>query len=90
MAVETDAVWRHSTGMTALRLRLGAAIRRVRIDSGISQEALARRAKLHRTTMSEIERGMSNVSLDVIERIAKGLGIALSDLVAEAEAQRRP
>lgn len=40
--------------------------------------------------MSEIERGVSNVSLDIAERIAKGLGIPLSDLVAEAEGERRP
>lgn len=74
--------------MTALRLRLGAAIRKVRIDSGLSQEALASKAKLHRTTMSEIERGRSNVSIDIGERIARALGIRLSELLAEAERQK--
>jgi transcriptional regulator with XRE-family HTH domain len=71
--------------MQPLRKRLGAAIRRLRIANGISQEALARKAKLHRTTMSEIERGVSNVSIDVGERIAKALGVRLSELFAEAE-----
>lgn len=71
--------------MQPLRKRLGTAIRRVRVDGGISQEVLAQRAKLHRTTMSEIERGVSNVSIDAGERIAKALGVRLSELIAEAE-----
>jgi transcriptional regulator with XRE-family HTH domain len=74
--------------MTALRLRLGSAIRKLRMDAGISQEALAGRAKLHRTTMSEIERGRSNVSIDIAERIARALGVRLSELLAEAERQK--
>jgi transcriptional regulator with XRE-family HTH domain len=74
--------------MTALRLRLGSAIRKLRMDIGISQEALAGRAKLHRTTMSEIERGRSNVSIDIGERIARALGVRLSELLAEAERQK--
>lgn len=74
--------------MTALRLRLGSAIRKLRMDAGISQEALAGRAKLHRTTMSEIERGRSNVSIDIAERIARALSVRLSELLAEAERQK--
>ena len=71
--------------MQLLRKRLGTAIRRVRVAGGLSQEALARKAKLHRTTMSEIERGISNVSIDAGDRIARALGIRLSELLAEAE-----
>jgi putative transcriptional regulator len=76
--------------MTPLRTRLGKAIRRLRVEAGYSQEAFADRTHIHRTTMSEIERGVSNVSVDIAERIAKGLGIPLSKLVAEAETERRP
>lgn len=75
--------------MTHLRVRLGRAIRRLRSEAGYSQERFADRTRIHRTTMSEIERGVSNVSLDIAERIAKGLGIPLSELVAEAETERR-
>jgi transcriptional regulator with XRE-family HTH domain len=71
--------------MTPLRQRLGKAIRRLRTDEGLSQEGLADRAKLHRTTMSEIERGLSNVSVDIAERVAKALGISLSRLFDECE-----
>lgn len=71
--------------MSALRIRLGKAIRRLRAKQGFSQEDLAHKAKIHRTTMSEIERGVSNVSVDMAERIAKSLGVGLSELFSEAE-----
>jgi transcriptional regulator with XRE-family HTH domain len=71
--------------MTPLRQRLGKAIRRLRTQAGLSQEGLADRAKLHRTTMSEIERGLSNISVDIAERIAMALGITLSQLFEESE-----
>lgn len=73
------------SSMSALRIRLGKAIRRLRAKPGLSQEDLAHKAKVHRTTMSEIERGVSNVSVDMAERIAKALGVSLSELFAEAE-----
>lgn len=74
--------------MTALRLRLGRAIRRLREEREISQEGLADKAKIHRTTMSEIERGITNISVDIAERISNGLGIKLSELFVEAEHQK--
>lgn len=74
--------------MTALRLRLGRAIRRLREERGFSQEAFAQKAKVHRTTMSEIERGITNISVDIAERIALGLGLPLSELIAAAELPR--
>ena len=57
----------------------------MRARVGLSQEALADKAKLHRTTMSEIERGITNISVDIAERIAKALGVSLSRLFDEAE-----
>ena len=74
--------------MQPLRKRLGLAIRKIRTGAKVSQEALAQKAKLHRTTMSEIERGISNVSIDIVERIAKALGVKVSQLLAEAEKER--
>jgi transcriptional regulator with XRE-family HTH domain len=38
--------------------------------------------------MSEIERGVSNISLDVIERIAKALSISVGELFAQGEQDR--
>ena len=74
--------------MTPLRLRLGKTIRRLREARGVSQEAFAQKAKVHRTTMSEIERGLSNISVDIAERIAHALDLTLSDLFFDVEAEQ--
>jgi len=47
---------------------------------GISQEELAERAMLHRTYISDVERGARNVSLHSIERLARALEISLPAL----------
>ena len=51
-------------------------VRRLRLEKGWSQEDYADRADIHRTYVSDIERGNRNPSLTVIERLAKPFGIA--------------
>ena len=63
-----------------IRVRFGRAIRRIREEQGINQEEAAERCGLHRTYYSGIERGVRNVSLVNIERVAKGLKKSLPDL----------
>ncbi|MGB8582962.1 MAG: helix-turn-helix transcriptional regulator [Candidatus Sulfotelmatobacter sp.] len=63
-----------------IRIRFGRAIRRLREQQGISQEVAAERCGLHRTYYSGIERGVRNLSLVNIEKIAKGLGTSLRNL----------
>jgi transcriptional regulator with XRE-family HTH domain len=63
-----------------IRIRFGRAIRRIREEQGIVQEEAAERSGLHRTYYSGIERGVRNVSLVNIEKVAKGLKTALPDL----------
>lgn len=63
-----------------IRIRFGRAIRRVREEQQINQEEAAERSGLHRTYYGGVERGVRNVSLVNIERIAKGLRISLPQL----------
>ena len=63
-----------------IRVRFGRAIRRVREEQKITQEEAAERCGLHRTYYSGVERGIRNVSLRNIERIARGLKKTLPDL----------
>ena len=63
-----------------IRIRFGRAIRRVREQLGINQEEAAERCGLHRTYYSGSERGIRNVSLMNLEKIAKGLKKSLPEL----------
>lgn len=63
-----------------IRIRFGRAVRRIREEQEINQEEAAERCGLHRTYYSGIERGVRNVSLVNIEKVAKGLKINLPEL----------
>lgn len=74
--------------MPGLSPQVAAAIRRHREAAGISQEELADRAGLHRTYISLVERARRNLTVDALDRIAAGLEVPASRLLAEAEAAR--
>ncbi len=64
---------------------VGERIRSARSRLGISQEELASLADVHRTYIGGIERGERNVSLLNLVRIARSLGVTVSDLVSGVE-----
>jgi transcriptional regulator with XRE-family HTH domain len=62
------------------RKKLGEAVRQYRKEADFSQEKLAEKASLSTVFISDVERGVENVSVDSIARIAKALGIRIYDL----------
>jgi transcriptional regulator with XRE-family HTH domain len=64
-------------------------VKRLRFAAGLSQEALADRAGLHRTYVSSIERGERNVSLENIFKLAEALGVDPGELLAAPKAGSR-
>jgi transcriptional regulator with XRE-family HTH domain len=76
--------------MPYLSVAFGQVVRTRRSELGISQEQLASQSGLHRTYLSRIELGTVRVSLDAARKVANGLGIPLSQLIAEAEKQAGP
>lgn len=68
-----------------LRKILAKNIRELRLSKQLSQEELADICGLHRTYISDIERGNRNVSIDNIEKIAKGLDVDPSILLEEQQ-----
>src|SRR6266404_8059420 len=68
----------------SLKISLGVAVRHERSILGISQGELARRSGLHRTYISDLERGARNPSIDSIERLARALHVSISELFERA------
>lgn len=64
---------------------LGAEIQRLRIAQGWSQEHLAEVANLHRTYISQLERGLKSPSVRVLHQIATALGVTMSVLLEAVE-----
>ena len=67
----------------------GVVLKRHRRAKKLSQEALSEKAGLHPTHVSLIERFQRNPSLNVAASLAKALGLALSEMIAEAERLKR-
>ncbi|MFP4099663.1 helix-turn-helix domain-containing protein [Coleofasciculus sp.] len=73
---------------TDIKQRFGLAVKQRRRELGISQEELSFRAGLHRTYISDIERGSRNPSLENIDKLAKALEISISALFAHYDIER--
>ena len=61
--------------------RLGSNLRRLREAKELSQEKFAFEAGIHRTYVSDLERGARNPTITVVERLAEALGVTASDLL---------
>ena len=68
---------------------VGKIIAAHRIDKAMSQEALAEAAHIHRTYVSQIERGLKYPTLYVMIQIAKALEIPLSKIIIQLEKKIR-
>lgn len=67
--------------MTAeTRQELGSRIRQLRQESSLTQEKFALMVNVERSYLARLESGSRNPSIDVIERIACGLNLSLSEL----------
>ncbi|MGX7953028.1 helix-turn-helix domain-containing protein [Tsuneonella sp. HG249] len=64
--------------------KLGAAIRAVRHERRMSQEALADASGVDRSHMGKIERGERNVSVLNVARVAEALGVTIASLMTSA------
>lgn len=67
-----------------LLVALGNAIRRERIEQGISQERLALLAEVDRSYVGRVERGDNNVAILTLARLADALKVSLADLMESA------
>jgi len=64
-----------------IREILATNLKRYRQRAGLSQEELAHRAEIDRTYVSALERCVYAASIDVVDRLAKELGVDAADLL---------
>jgi transcriptional regulator with XRE-family HTH domain len=76
--------------LDAIRLALGEVVRRRRLARGLSQEELAHASGLHRTYVSDLERGRKSASVRALTSLGIALKVAPSTLLREAEDIARP
>ena len=66
--------------MDSILVSFGSRVRSLRLSTGLSQEKFALQIGMDRTYYASVESGKRNISLNNIDKIAKGLNISLSDL----------
>lgn len=72
-----------NVGVKRARIVFAENMRKLRRAAGLSQEALADKAGLHRNYVGSVERGERNISIDNMEAIAFALGCTVPDLLKE-------
>jgi transcriptional regulator with XRE-family HTH domain len=76
---------RSSSKVRRFQENFGEVVRHRRKALGISQEELADRCGLHRTYISELERGLKSASIKALLAISTALRVAPHSLIKEAE-----
>src|SRR5688500_12045841 len=75
---------------TDIDQKIGARIRELRAQKGLTLDALAERADVSRAMLSRIERGESSPTAQLMNKVCSGLDITLSILFAETAAPSSP
>lgn len=74
--------------MCDIKARFGTVMKISRVEKGITQEFLAEKTGLHRTYISEVERGIRNISLENIYKITIALDQNLEEFFAKIEKEK--
>lgn len=72
-----------------LNKSFGKVLRRLRTEKGHSQEDFGFVADLHRTYISQLERGLKSPTLSILGGICKALDITMSEFVSMIEAEEK-
>jgi len=72
---------KHIVGIMNEAQKLGKNLKRIRTEKGISQSDISRNLKVHKGYISNIENGKVNPTLATITRLAKAVGVSISELL---------
>ncbi|NNK07280.1 MAG: helix-turn-helix transcriptional regulator [Myxococcales bacterium] len=65
--------------------RLGARLRKLRLEAGLTQAELARRTGIHRPNIARVEAGRHTPSLETLARIANAIGVSTTHVLVSQE-----
>lgn len=68
------------TNVNKINRLFGERVRALRVAEGLTQEKLAERVGVHFTYISQIERGVTNCGIEIVEKIALALDVVLPEL----------
>ena len=75
---------RRQVALSALSAAFSQRLKDTRIDRDLSQVELAEASGVGATYISELERGMSEPTLAIVERLANALGVEPADMLKAA------
>ncbi len=67
--------------MSDISFKFGKRVKEIRLEKDMSQADLAKILGVHPTYISGIERGVRNMALKNIEKLAKALGVRIEELI---------
>ena len=68
-----------------IKQKVGERVRELRKQLSLSQEALAYKAEVDRTYMTDVENGRRNVSLEILEKIVGALEVSFTEFFNSKE-----
>ena len=68
-----------------IKQKVGSRIKELRKQLELSQEGLAYKAEVDRTYVTDVENGRRNVSLEILERLTKGLNVSFNEFFNSKE-----
>ncbi len=72
-----------------IKLKVGQRIKELRKELELSQEALALKAEVDRTYVTDVENGRRNISVEILERLINALEISISEFFNSAQFKKR-
>lgn len=71
----------------SLALRVGATVRRLRVEKGLSQVVFSERCGFYQTYLSRLERGQANPTLNALEVIALAFNLSIFEFFEQVRKQ---
>lgn len=68
-----------------IKEKVGQRVRQLRKELKLSQEGLALKAEVDRTYVTDVEAGRRNISMEILERLIKALGISVAEFFNSRE-----